>query len=372
MTSSRYPRPGQELRPDQLPQQVLPLELHPVQALPIDFPSSLGIGVRATNVLFRMKLKSMAAFCALDEETLSECRNCGKKTAAEIMDVVRRYRPSSATIPQTPDMLALCPSQENTPITYLRLSVRATNALESLNISTVGQLARISDRELLDIQNFGMKSLREVHLKLSVFRSRGFVIWPAEERTAGELSRRITRAARKLQRLRSATAVLRDDPRFGHLIRELGLDVTSLREAADTLVARKTDPVNPQLLIRLLIELHRTVRAAARMPLEAELYSLTDGLGSERDRRIMVIARKAVTALPGFRWLDEPFRLVLDFEHTPKCVTHANSQDTRCFALHRCWRTAHGHWPPSSQERIRAPTSRVTRAMSSAAVVPSG
>jgi hypothetical protein len=113
-------------------------------------------------------------------------------------------------------------------------------------------------------------------------------IWPAEEHTAGELSRKITRAARKLQRMRNASAMLYDDPRFGHLIREMDLNVTNLREAADILVARKTDPVNPQLLIRLLIELHRTVRAPARMSLEAELFSLTDGLGSERDRRIIM------------------------------------------------------------------------------------
>jgi hypothetical protein len=140
----------------------------------------------------------------------------------------------------------------------------------------------------LDLRNFGKKSLREVQSKLAIFRSRGLVLWPAEQQIAGGLSRRLTRAARKLQRLRNSSAVLRDDPRFGHLVRELGLEVKSAREAADIFVSRKGDPVNPQQLIRRLNDLLRGVQAASSMPLETELWSLTDGMGSDRDRRIIV------------------------------------------------------------------------------------
>lgn len=280
--------PDYDLHPDQEPQLTLQLALEPSQKLDAGFFSSLGLGIRAMNVLDRMRLKSVAQFIALDEQTLLRRHNCGKKTAIEIMEVVTRYKPSSEAILGETDMMSLSPAQESSHVSYLRLSVRLTNVLECLKISTVGQLARVSDKELLAVRNCGKKSLREMRLKLAAFRSRRFVIWPAEENTAHELNRQITRTARKLQRLRNAPTLLCDDYRFGHLIREMGFDVTNLREAADILVARKIDPVNPQLLIRLLIEIHRTVQAAARMSLEAELFSLTDGLGSERDRRIIM------------------------------------------------------------------------------------
>ena len=176
---------------------------------------------------------------------------------------------------------------EQMPVTDLRLSVRATTALERLKISTVGQLARVSNRELLHVLNFGKISLCEVQSKLAVLRSRGFVVWPVEQQTAGRLSPHITRAARKLQRLRNASAVLCDDPRFGHLIREMVPDAKTARAAGDIILSRKVDPVNPQLLIRRLSELARNIKMASQMSLEEELWSLTDGLGINRDRQII-------------------------------------------------------------------------------------
>ena len=43
------------------------------------------------NVLLQMDLKTAAQFFALDEHTLLRRRNCGKKTATEIMEAVTRY-----------------------------------------------------------------------------------------------------------------------------------------------------------------------------------------------------------------------------------------------------------------------------------------
>src|SRR6266702_796681 len=172
----------------------------------LEFLCKLGLGVRATNVLLQMGLESFAQFTALDEQTLLRRRNCGKKTAAEIMGVVTRYKRSVETNSEkTMDAMSLSDAMERTPVTDLRLSVRAMDALEHLKISTVGKLARISDRELLDVSNFGKKSLREVRSKLAVLGSRGFVVWPAQQQTSGGLSRHITRAARRLRRLRNAT-----------------------------------------------------------------------------------------------------------------------------------------------------------------------
>ncbi len=55
----------------------------------------------------------------------------------------------------------------NTPIQELELSVRASNCLESMKVDTVGQLAQMSDADLLKIRSFGKTSLREIKRKLA-------------------------------------------------------------------------------------------------------------------------------------------------------------------------------------------------------------
>jgi DNA-directed RNA polymerase subunit alpha len=49
----------------------------------------------------------------------------------------------------------------------LELSVRANNCLESVRIETVGQLAKMTEADLLKIRSFGKTSLREVKRKLA-------------------------------------------------------------------------------------------------------------------------------------------------------------------------------------------------------------
>jgi DNA-directed RNA polymerase subunit alpha len=52
------------------------------------------------------------------------------------------------------------------PLAELDLSVRASNCLESVKVETVGQLAKMTDTDLLKIRSFGKTSLREVQRKL--------------------------------------------------------------------------------------------------------------------------------------------------------------------------------------------------------------
>ncbi len=54
-----------------------------------------------------------------------------------------------------------------TPIQELELSVRASNCLESVEIESVGQLAKLTEAELLKIRSFGKTSLREIKRKLA-------------------------------------------------------------------------------------------------------------------------------------------------------------------------------------------------------------
>jgi DNA-directed RNA polymerase subunit alpha len=53
------------------------------------------------------------------------------------------------------------------PISQLDLSVRASNCLESAKLTTVGELARMSEADLLKVRSFGRTSLREVKRKLA-------------------------------------------------------------------------------------------------------------------------------------------------------------------------------------------------------------
>jgi DNA-directed RNA polymerase subunit alpha len=53
------------------------------------------------------------------------------------------------------------------PIQELELSVRAGNCLEAVKVTTVGELAAMSEAELLKIRSFGKTSLREIKRKLA-------------------------------------------------------------------------------------------------------------------------------------------------------------------------------------------------------------
>jgi len=54
-----------------------------------------------------------------------------------------------------------------TTVQDLQLSVRATNCLESANITTVGELVQETEGDLLKVRSFGKTSLREVKRKLA-------------------------------------------------------------------------------------------------------------------------------------------------------------------------------------------------------------
>jgi DNA-directed RNA polymerase, alpha subunit len=55
----------------------------------------------------------------------------------------------------------------NMPIEDLNFSVRSYNCLKRQEIHTVGELAECTESDLLDIRNFGQKSINEVKIKLA-------------------------------------------------------------------------------------------------------------------------------------------------------------------------------------------------------------
>src|SRR5205085_9119490 len=95
--------------------------------------------------------------------------------AAQILDRYVRlfFNVSSQKIATMPDGMGLMrPAEPKAPdarIEELDFSVRTYNCLKKANIQTVADLVKTSEEDLMNIRNFGRKSLVEVQDKLSQF-----------------------------------------------------------------------------------------------------------------------------------------------------------------------------------------------------------
>ncbi|KKL25173.1 hypothetical protein LCGC14_2407960, partial [marine sediment metagenome] len=66
----------------------------------------------------------------------------------------------------TPEIDAELQRKLNIVLEELEFSVRSTNCFESAKVTTIGQLARYTEADLLQLRSFGKTSLREVKRKL--------------------------------------------------------------------------------------------------------------------------------------------------------------------------------------------------------------
>lgn len=90
------------------------------------------------------------------------------KTLVELFGLARELNTSAEGIeigpsPQESEHVAAY----NTAIEDLNFSVRSYNCLKRQEIHTVGELAEYTETDLLDIRNFGQKSINEVKVKLA-------------------------------------------------------------------------------------------------------------------------------------------------------------------------------------------------------------
>ncbi len=79
---------------------------------------------------------------------------------------VSSSRGSSASVTVGPAEDEQLPSDYQITIEELNLSVRSYNCLKREGINAVGDLVQKSESELMDIRNFGQKSIDEVKAKL--------------------------------------------------------------------------------------------------------------------------------------------------------------------------------------------------------------
>ena len=98
----------------------------------------------------------------------------GKILRKHLTPVVKYFELGSEVLqPRIPDIEMPDTEDEETrqlldmPLSQLELSVRASNCLESMNISTLRELIRLREDDLLRIRNFGQTSLEELKVKLT-------------------------------------------------------------------------------------------------------------------------------------------------------------------------------------------------------------
>jgi DNA-directed RNA polymerase subunit alpha len=90
------------------------------------------------------------------------------KTLVELFGLARELNVDAEGIDIGPSPTdAFVAEQLSTPVEQLDLTVRSYNCLKREGIHTVGELITRSEADLLDIRNFGAKSIDEVKVKLS-------------------------------------------------------------------------------------------------------------------------------------------------------------------------------------------------------------
>ncbi|MCK6459007.1 MAG: tetratricopeptide repeat protein [Planctomycetes bacterium] len=145
--------------------------------------SDFELSVRSRNCLAKMNIQSLGDLIQRTEAELLSYKNFGETSLQEIKDIlvakglrlgmrreevlVAEALEPEVTLPdiEAPDAPE-DPEVLNMPISDLDLSIRSAKAVATLSVQTVGDLARVSEADLLKQKNFGSTSLSEIKAKL--------------------------------------------------------------------------------------------------------------------------------------------------------------------------------------------------------------
>jgi DNA-directed RNA polymerase subunit alpha len=137
--------------------------------------SDFELSVRSRNCLKKMNINTLGDLLRTSEVELLAFKNFGETSLREIRAILDTKslqlglglgdkqmasppaKPSDAGAVEETDQGLL-----NKPLTDLQWSVRAKKAIQKLNVRTIGDLARITEAELLGCKNFGVTSLNEI------------------------------------------------------------------------------------------------------------------------------------------------------------------------------------------------------------------
>ena len=147
--------------------------------------SDFELSVRSRNCLAKMNISSLGDLITRTEAELLSYKNFGETSLQEIKDILvakglrlgmRREEVLAAaeaaepevTLPDidVPDDAPEAAEALAMPISDLDLSIRSAKAVATLNVQTLGDLAKVSESDLLKQKNFGSTSLSEIKAKL--------------------------------------------------------------------------------------------------------------------------------------------------------------------------------------------------------------
>ncbi len=142
----------------------------------------LDLSVRSYNCLKRASIHSVRQLVEFSENDLLNIRNFGVKSIEEVKDklestnIINQHMAAFMTLADEPEaeeevsIFAPEVTSDNAEldkqIEDLDLSVRSYNCLKRASIHSVRQLVEFSENDLLNIRNFGVKSIEEVKDKL--------------------------------------------------------------------------------------------------------------------------------------------------------------------------------------------------------------
>lgn len=144
--------------------------------------STLNLSLRVYNALMRHNARMDVAELMTADQSITDVYQLGKGALAEISEhmlalldgsvSLRVYEPPAAAetakAAQAPEVQYLPEPLRAEPLGLLRLSGRSVRALREQGITTIGQLERLQDRELVKIEGVGQKSLVTVREQIAV------------------------------------------------------------------------------------------------------------------------------------------------------------------------------------------------------------
>lgn len=135
------------------------------------------LSVRSRNCLSKMNLQTLGDLISKTEAELLAFKNFGETSLQEIKGILASkglrlgmITPDTEEIPSFIEPISSDDKEEsilNKPLDELDLSVRSRNCLNLLQIKTLGQLAEVTEQQLVSCKNFGQTSLNEIRKKLS-------------------------------------------------------------------------------------------------------------------------------------------------------------------------------------------------------------
>jgi len=132
--------------------------------------SGFELSSRSRSALDHKDIKTLGGLAKLTREDLLNEKNFGDTSLEEIEQLLARYDlelGEGAGPDAGPDAALL--EKLSTPVETLELSTRCRKCMEKLGVTTVGELAQLSEEDLLAVPNFGSTSLNEVKEKLATF-----------------------------------------------------------------------------------------------------------------------------------------------------------------------------------------------------------